>query len=53
MKEISQSGERNLLTNNFSALEHNQVLDPDSLQSMDENNKKWVKDWKKEVTKLM
>ena len=29
-----------------------QVLDPDTLQSMDENNKKWVRDWKKAVSKL-
>ena len=52
MKEISQYRERQLSTNNFLVLEHGQILDPDSLQSMDENNKKWVKDWKKEAAKL-
>jgi hypothetical protein len=29
-----------------------QVLDPDTLQSMDENNKRWVKDWREAVSKL-
>jgi hypothetical protein len=30
-----------------------QVLDPDTLQSMDENNKRWVKDWREAVSKLV
>jgi hypothetical protein len=29
-----------------------QIVDPDSLQLKDETNKKWVKDWKKAVSKL-
>jgi hypothetical protein len=29
-----------------------QILDPDTLQLKDETNKKWVKDWRKAVSKL-
>jgi hypothetical protein len=29
-----------------------QILDPDTLQLKDEANKKWVKDWRKAVSKL-
>jgi hypothetical protein len=29
-----------------------QALDPETLQLKDETNKKWVKEWKREVLKL-
>jgi len=53
MKKIHHNKEMQLCTNNSLVLEPMQVLDPDTLQSMDENNKRWVKDWREAVSKLV
>jgi len=52
IKKIQHNKEMQLCTNNSLVLEPMPVLDPDTLQSMDENNKRWVKDWKEAVSKL-
>jgi hypothetical protein len=41
-----------LYTNDSLVPEDMQTVDPDTLQLKDETNKKWVRDWKKEVSKL-
>jgi hypothetical protein len=53
MKKIQHNKEMKLCTNNSLVIEPMQVLDPDILQSMDENNKRWVKDWREAVSKLV
>jgi len=52
MKKIQQNKKMQLCTKNSLVLEPMQVLDPDTLQSMDETNKRWVKDWRKAASKL-
>ena len=53
MKKIQDSKEMQLCTNNSLVLKPMHVLDPDTLQSMDENNKRWVKHWREAVSKLV
>lgn len=42
MKKIQRNREIRLGTNNSSAHKPMQVLDPDTVQSMDETNKRWI-----------
>jgi hypothetical protein len=52
MKKIKHNKEMHLYTNDSLVPEDMQTVDPDTLQLKDETNKKWVRDWKKEVSKL-
>lgn len=53
LKKIQHSKEMQLGRDDSFIDEPFEIFDPDTLQSMDESSKEWVKEWRKAVAKLV